>query len=475
MSKFHKTVSRRDFMKALGLTAAGLGAATAATPVIHDLDELVSTTTDYDVDNINQRPWFVKNLEHMQPNAETDWNLLEKHPGAFGYFRGAYPEYNDDIAIGQSKLQNTYWKTREDGLAANKPGYQLKDFAADTAMRFNRGGNRLDKSKLPWDGSDMDSRKFHTQGGPQYREIGIKEWQGTPEENLRMWRAALHLFGSKTVGVLEIDSRLQKMFSPNDSWANVSIGYQEGGKTYYPNSCTTYAGYTVQEKDEYLLYGAGPLGLSATMGYYNGAVLQHRAQRFVRGLGYEAYYTTTSSNVGMAPLAGASELGRSNQMITPDFGLGLRLFAGVVTDLPIAPTKPIDFGVWKFCQTCLKCADACEHFNAGNGPFPINRDKEPSWEVTGPWNRVGVKKYQTMWPWCQHCGGFCRPACVFGVQDQSSIHTFVKAAVATTPIFDGFFRQMDDMFEFETVRSDKHCEDWWKRDLRTWPHDTILA
>ncbi len=38
MSKFHHTVTRRDFMKGLGLAGAGLGAAAATAPVFHDLD-----------------------------------------------------------------------------------------------------------------------------------------------------------------------------------------------------------------------------------------------------------------------------------------------------------------------------------------------------------------------------------------------------------------------------------------------------
>ncbi len=43
MSKFHSTVSRRNFMKGLGLAGAGLGAAAAATPVFHDIDEITSS------------------------------------------------------------------------------------------------------------------------------------------------------------------------------------------------------------------------------------------------------------------------------------------------------------------------------------------------------------------------------------------------------------------------------------------------
>ncbi|MBA7585582.1 hypothetical protein ES708_27566 [subsurface metagenome] len=54
MSKFHSTISRRDFMKTLGLTGAGLGAAVAITPVFRDLDELVAP------ENANiDRPWWV--------------------------------------------------------------------------------------------------------------------------------------------------------------------------------------------------------------------------------------------------------------------------------------------------------------------------------------------------------------------------------------------------------------------------------
>ena len=43
MSKFHSTVTRRDFMKGLGLAGAGIGAAAAASPVFHDLDEVAAS------------------------------------------------------------------------------------------------------------------------------------------------------------------------------------------------------------------------------------------------------------------------------------------------------------------------------------------------------------------------------------------------------------------------------------------------
>jgi len=46
MSKFHSTITRRDFMKGLGLAGAGLGAAAATAPVFRDLDEIVSSASE---------------------------------------------------------------------------------------------------------------------------------------------------------------------------------------------------------------------------------------------------------------------------------------------------------------------------------------------------------------------------------------------------------------------------------------------
>ena len=55
MSKFHHTLSRRDFMKAMGLAGAGLGTAAAVSPVFHDMDEVLSVpNSDW------KNPWYVK-------------------------------------------------------------------------------------------------------------------------------------------------------------------------------------------------------------------------------------------------------------------------------------------------------------------------------------------------------------------------------------------------------------------------------
>ncbi|MEE8582833.1 MAG: twin-arginine translocation signal domain-containing protein, partial [Dehalococcoidales bacterium] len=65
MNKLHSTVSRRDFMKVLGLAGAGLGAAAATAPVFHDLDEVIASP------QANwKRPWYVREVD--QPTLELD-------------------------------------------------------------------------------------------------------------------------------------------------------------------------------------------------------------------------------------------------------------------------------------------------------------------------------------------------------------------------------------------------------------------
>ncbi|MEN8614021.1 twin-arginine translocation signal domain-containing protein, partial [Dehalogenimonas sp. THU2] len=57
MSQFHSTMSRRDFMKGLGLAGAGIGAAAAIAPSFSDLDELAASGPSA------RHPWWVKENE----------------------------------------------------------------------------------------------------------------------------------------------------------------------------------------------------------------------------------------------------------------------------------------------------------------------------------------------------------------------------------------------------------------------------
>ena len=71
MAKHHSTVSRRDFLKILGLGGVGLSAAAVSAPVFHDLDELMASP-----EAESKRLWYVKEVD--KPTCEIDWSIMKR-------------------------------------------------------------------------------------------------------------------------------------------------------------------------------------------------------------------------------------------------------------------------------------------------------------------------------------------------------------------------------------------------------------
>jgi epoxyqueuosine reductase len=160
----------------------------------------------------------------------------------------------------------------------------------------------------------------------------------------------------------------------------------------------------------------------------------------------------------------------------------------MVTDLPLAPTKPIDAGMFKFCRTCLKCYDAC-------GFGAPNDQTEPQWEpegrFAGLYHNVGQRAYWDDQILCLswkatpgHCSnGRCFGACPFSKNAEAAIHPVVQGTVATTSIFNGFFRNMDDVMGYgpgpiPDGASDPQQSNFWgasnKRAEKIWDHPMPL-
>jgi NAD-dependent dihydropyrimidine dehydrogenase PreA subunit len=74
-----------------------------------------------------------------------------------------------------------------------------------------------------------------------------------------------------------------------------------------------------------------------------------------------AYGNPNSTDILMIPLAvraGLGELGKHGSMISVEHGSNFRL-AAVLTDLPLAPDRPVDIGVDDVCAFCRRCVDDC--------------------------------------------------------------------------------------------------------------------
>jgi epoxyqueuosine reductase len=108
--------------------------------------------------------------------------------------------------------------------------------------------------------------------------------------------------------------------------------------------------------------------------------------KYIRALGYPAVPcgNDTAQSIPLAIDAGLGELGRLGLLISPEFGPRQRL-CKVLTDLPLQPDQPIDFGLQKFCEGCKFCASNCP---AKAIPFG-DRSTEP----TSISNRTGILRW----------------------------------------------------------------------------------
>ncbi|HUT71494.1 MAG TPA: reductive dehalogenase [Desulfatiglandales bacterium] len=96
--------------------------------------------------------------------------------------------------------------------------------------------------------------------------------------------------------------------------------------------------------------------------YQRAALAAHTIARYIGRLGYRASpQHVRRYRVLVPPLllwAGIGEVSRTGIILNPFLGLNYKA-AVVLTDLPLLPDKPIDFGLQDFCKHCGICAEMC--------------------------------------------------------------------------------------------------------------------
>lgn len=182
-------------------------------------------------------------------------------------------------------------------------------------------------------------------------------------------------------------------------------------------------------------------GLSASDAYSRLKFIATQLTDFICGLGYDAAYRETLGNnpemqlVPMAMDAGVGEFARNGRVLSPEFGINMRL-KPVTTDLPLEVDKPISFGVHEFCMACENCAAYCPA-NA----IPFGPPTESTLSIS---NNPGFRKWYvdaerclTFWgvnkkKWTS-CGGRCIAVCPWN-KPLASFHNVVRWTAIHSPV-----------------------------------------
>lgn len=464
MSKFHSTVSRRDFMKAMGLAGAGLGAAIAAAPVLHDLDEIAASPN-----SVPDLPWWVKDREFFDPTVPVDWDQKWRFDGRHArdyrdpdsdWYFNAYGEEN-------SRRYTDYQNNFNPNFNWREPRRKALDAAAR-----ERGGI-TGNSFL---GLPVTSNSWTPDN------LGYPKWQGTPEENLRLLRGIVRLLGGDDVGVMEQDTHLMRLVCAYDS-SGYKIDFEDVAepdettspkRRLIPNSFRCAFTWTLRQPLDLTRRQEGgamtthpelnPVGVAENaavwFSYSKLAITEHRIQTWLRGLGYQGVaggMNAIMAGNAIATASGMLEHARMGQIaIHPKYGATVRGTYKMFTNLPLAPTKPIDAGIYKFCKTCGICAELC--------PGGIIQKGDPSWEPPEglrPYQAAGFEGWRTDLAACPHCP-VCQGTCPFNSMDRSFVHNAIKMTVANTTIFNSFFTQMHKTFDYGRKPEADYWEHWDK-------------
>jgi reductive dehalogenase len=469
VSKYHSTISRREFLKVLGLGGVGLGGAAITPPLIRDLDEaMASPLADF------KRPSWVK--EVAKPTVEIDWDKMTPFDGADVMWEKGFAK-----AIGQPMVDASVAAAAQNKIMwikQNKPGYRKQDWALNACRHFFKTPGYLNPGNQTFLGPRT---------APTLESLGIPRYEGTPEENARMIRTFLKIHGCSEVGFCELETGTTENILYKCDAAGIPYFVRDveepeevldpDGESYrvIPKKARSVIVYTIRMSDEMLRHVPTYISYRAAFIIYEQQCLvQSWLQEFLRALGYHClgWHRITSSlgsTTGFGVMAGLGETCRTMHLITPEHGQTERVFCAI-TDLPLAPGKPVNFGAFNFCKTCKKCAEYCP-------AHAIPTDTEPVWEPAGFWARPGVRTWYRNEPACRaymyqvdNSCGVCIAVCPFSKLYQAPYHDMVRSITATTPVLNRFFRKADDFMGFG-VRQRESTEKFWDTHLPPWGYE----
>ena len=435
-------INRRDFAKILA--GMGLGVASSAlTGSVAHAAEAEQRSQDFrkkfkrgshDFYKVNEKLYRPFSTTHLA------FNVLPREQGA----KASIPV----------QFQNA-WKIWEDGMMstdikASSPNEARTAMAmAYSAGTMNHltghhGEGQENKGPLAWSGSDDFPQPTNTDAA-----------------NLtKMVKIMARLAGADLVGICKFDRRWIYSETQHNPYSTdkpilkpiefngVKKPGEYDGKLMIPDD-VQYAivmGYSMNRE----IIQTSPAMLNGTatsLGYSRMGFADVTLANYIRAQGYHGIpcKNSTGLSVPMAQAAGLGQAGRNSILITPEYGPCIRL-SKVLTNMPLIPDEPIDFGVDEFCRHCKKCARECPSKSITMG--------EKTWVGPSECNQPGVYKWHNdlkkcLKFWMDNNSSCCNciAVCPFTKGDMWAHHV-TEWTVKNVPAADGIWLTMDDAFKY---------------------------
>lgn len=340
-----------------------------------------------------------------------------------------------------------------DGIALNYAGW----WGQVTAAPLNSFGISGASPLMRWDDEIFEMTKdlssFYSKKGPKITENSLVfpdkpakvKYEASPEVLSRKLKNAAMFLGASLVGITKLDPTWVYSRYMDFTEKRPKEWPKDPAQFKYAVSIAIAMDYEAQ-RDITSTYASGSTGL----GYSHMVAISSAVAKFIRVLGYPAIPVgnDTCTNVPIAINAGLGELGRNGLLITPQFGPRVRLCT-VLTDMPLAADKPIDFGVKTFCRNCGKCAEMCPSKAIWTGDLTD--------EVLNMSNRPGVVR----WPLdAEKCFDFwhvnraacnaCVGSCPFNKHSDIWFHEMMPKMItkANSGLIDSLFVKLDDFMGY---------------------------
>jgi len=272
-------------------------------------------------------------------------------------------------------------------------------------------------------------------------------YEATPEVLSRKVKNAAKFFGASLVGVTKLNPKWVYSTYLDLRERRIKTWSKDPAQFKYAVSIGISMDYEAQ-RDITSYFASASTGL----GYSKMVEVSSSVAKFIRMLGYPAIPVgnDTCTNVPIAIDAGLGELGRNGIVITPELGPRVRLCT-VLTDMPLQPDKPIEFGVKEFCKNCGKCAESCPSGAISKGELtdqPNNRSNRPG-IVRWP---VNAEKCFDFWHVNRSACNVCVAVCPFNKKSDIWFHRLMPNFIEKSDmgVIDYLFVKLDDLLGYGT-------------------------